>query len=211
MFGLTIFSLFIGCCWLALPLMCQIIIDKVISQNSIDTLGYLATSLILTFLIASGCEIILESLITSNLNSSKKKLENRQIFTKLPRVIVLLVISAVYSPNITILLFLYLTITIFVFYQQLCKTKTKSFTINDIRQTSLSYSLPLHYYHCAVIFPSTILVCLGAYLVLDGKLTLGQLIALNIIALQIMSLCLSLIINLAKLRGNSPININLKI
>jgi ABC-type bacteriocin/lantibiotic exporter with double-glycine peptidase domain len=88
--------------WLSIPLVIQVIIDKVIVQNSPDTLQVLGVFLIVMTLIASAWEVGLAALTAAIIRNGLA----RDIFLKLavtlPKILAMLVFMAIYSPQLAL-------------------------------------------------------------------------------------------------------------
>jgi len=161
--------------WLGIPLLLQVMIDKVFSQNSPDTLGILGLALLVVTLLASGLEICLSQTIAVLVRSRKASSESfLRLVVVLPRALSAASIITVYSRHIAL--------TTAVLTAVACGS---CFFLNRINVVSKfrSYPLPLNFR-----LPLTLIVLVvlwqAASLVLSGQLTLGQWMALGIFCLQ---------------------------
>lgn len=169
--------------WLSIPFTFQVIIDKVIVQNSPDTLKILGIFLLCSTLFASAFEIGVAALTTVFIRG---RLVSREIFLKLasalPKVLLFLVIMILYNYQMAATSII-LTIIACVFYYFVTKRRIVSQKISEL--LPLTFRLPLT---LIVLF----VLWYGTFMVLDGEITLGQWIAIAIFNLQFAASVLSL-------------------
>ncbi|HAC64491.1 MAG TPA: hypothetical protein DCF68_13370 [Cyanothece sp. UBA12306] len=163
--------------WLLIPLLIQVIIDKVIVQNSPDTLSVLGLFLLISSLITSGVEIGLATLTTILIRSALVSEFFLRIANTLPKVLAIVVVMFVYYPLMAGASIILTALAGGTYY--LLNRKDSS-----SQPLPLSFRLPL-----TLIF--IFVVWYGSSLVLEGDLSLGQLIALSIFNIQFVSLVLS--------------------
>lgn len=204
-------------CWLAIPLMLQVIIDKVISQNSIDTLGYLCFFTLAIIIIGSvseyGSFIIFKSLTNRRKNNSKKSSINIKQGTELVKILFLFWIIFLYSPILASVSIIIVLIESTLLVYRLTKKRINNYpqNSNDIKNESYN-TFPFYYYIMFAIYLILFVISfsLGSFLVLDGKLTLGQLIAFHLINLQLVLLSLNFTINLTRSNSSRSNSSNVK-
>ena len=184
---------------LSLALIIQTIIDKVIVQNSPDNLRFLIFFLIIITLVSFVAEIITKfrlNLIANNANKRKKiDIEQCNKIVKIGLIIFpflypfpLMSVSII-AMSIFAIWFIYVGIT---WYESILKDKNA-----DLVDSNILYQSYLSiYYRFPIYFMTIMIFGLGTYLVLNRKLTLGQLISLYIISLELLILSITLVINL---------------
>ncbi len=169
--------------WLSIPLILQVIIDKVIVQNSPDSLNTLGGLLLSLTLIASAFEIGVAALTTVLIRG---RLVSREIFLKLasalPKVLLFLVIMIHYNYQMAATSIILTTVAC-VFYDFLTKRRISSQKISE--PLPLTFRLPLT---LIVLF----VLWYGTFMVLDGVISLGQWLAIAIFNLQFAASVLSL-------------------
>jgi ABC-type bacteriocin/lantibiotic exporter with double-glycine peptidase domain len=168
--------------WLSIPLILQVIIDKVIVQNSPESLNTLGGFLLLLTLIASVFEIGIASLTAVLLQGRLASNKFLQLASELPKVLVFFVIMMYYSPQIAVTSIIMTTIAC-VFYYFLKKSRIRAEQISE--PLPLSFRLPLTIIVLFVLWHAT-------FMVLDGEITLGQWLAIGIFNLQFVASALSL-------------------
>jgi len=168
--------------WLSIPLVIQVIIDKVIVQNSPDALNVLGLFLIVMTLIASASEIGLAALTAAIIRNCLA----RDIFLKLavtlPKILAMLVVMAIYSPQLA---FASTGLTALACGTYYLLKRGRLVAESSSEPLPLSFRLPLT---LIVLF----LFWYGASLVLALQLSLGQLIAFSIFNIQFVAFLLSL-------------------
>jgi len=167
--------------WLSIPLVIQVIIDKVIVQNSPEILNLLGVFLIVTTLIASASEIGLAALTAAIVGNGLARNLFLKVAVTLPKVLAMLLLMAIYSPQLA---FASTGLTALA-----CRTYYLLKRIRLVAECSseplpLSFRLPLT---LIVLF----LFWYGASLVLAVQLSLGQLIAFIILSIQFVAFLLS--------------------
>ena len=168
--------------WLSIPLLLQVIVDKVLLQHSPDTLSIVCMALLVTTLIASGLEIGLNGIIATLVRSHMASKESvLKLAAVLPRALLIISVMTNYSPQIAV--------TAAVLTATACGS---CFILNRINVSSKSriYPLPLSFR-----LPLTLIVLVvlwqGASLVLSDQLSLGQWISIGILSLQFAACLLS--------------------
>ena len=170
--------------WLSIPLIIQVIIDKVIVQNSPEELSILSLYLLILSLLASALEIAISTFTTTFI---RKGLVNESfvgIVTTLPPVVVMGIVMNVYSPMLAggcLILNLFFCGT----YYFLFRGQSRSNNLLS-KPLPLSFRLPLTLIFIFVVWS-------GSQLVLKQELSLGQLIAFNIFSIYLSSSMLNLI------------------
>jgi ABC-type bacteriocin/lantibiotic exporter with double-glycine peptidase domain len=188
--GIFVISFFGTLFWLSIPLILQVIIDKVIVQNSPDSLNDLGIALLMLTLIASAFEIGLAAFTAALIRSH---LVSREIFLQLaatlPKVSIFLVVMVYYSPQLAVASTVLTAIACGAYF--FLKRSRIGAELNS-NPLPLSFRLPLT---LIVLF----ILWYGTSLILDGQLTLGQWTAIGIFNLQFVASLLSL--TAAAIRG----------
>ena len=153
----------------------QVIIDKVILQNSMSSLALLLIPLIISLIIASIGEyisnLILKSLTTQNRKNSKKRLINVRQVSNLVRIVLLLsFVGGWFAPELAVESIIISLIISIIVYLLLAKKKTNSSTTNDDKNNAISNILLLFYYLIFII-AFVIPFGIGSFLIINGKLT----------------------------------------
>lgn len=174
--------------WLSIPLMIQVIIDKVIVQNSPDTLQVLGIALIVMTLIASALEVGSAALTAFFIRNGLAKDIFLKLAATLPKILAMLAVMAIYSPQLA-LASTVLTALACGTYYLLKRGRLAAESSSEL--LPLSFRLPLT---LIVVF----VLWYGTSFVVNGQLTLGQLIALSIFNIQFVSSLLSLVATATK-------------
>ncbi len=168
--------------WLSIPLLLQLIVDKVLIQNSTDTLSVLGIALLVSTLIASAVEVGLNSLIAVLARSQMASRETLlQLAAVLPRALVIISVIMIYNLQIGAATTVLTAIACGSYYF-LNKTIDSSNPGN--------YPLPLSFRLPLTLIPLVILWH-GVSLVLSDELSLGQWIAIGLLSLQFAACLLS--------------------
>lgn len=182
-FNLVVIS--VGLCstffWVSIPLILLAMIDRVIAQNSPDSLYFFGVTLLILTIFASASEIGLASLTAYFIRS---RLVSRNIFLQLSatKALVFLVIMAFYSLLLAGASTVLTAIACGAYY---LTKKSRVGSEPSSHHLPLSFRLPLT---LIVLF----ILWYGLYLVLDGSLTFGQWRAMGIFNLQFVASLLSL-------------------
>lgn len=186
LFGLPVFrlSLLGALFWLSIPLLLQVIVDKVLLRNSADTLNILGIALLLTTLLASVLEIGLKSLIHLFVRSQVALRETLlNLAAALPRVILLASVLLIYSLHVAVVAIVLTAIACGAYY---IINKIRPSGSSGVSPLPLSFRLPLTLIVLFVLWS-------GASLVLSGQFTLGQWLAIGIMSLEFAACLLSLV------------------
>ncbi len=168
--------------WLSIPLLLQVVIDKVLLQNSPDTLGIVYTALLVTTLMASGLEIGLNGIIATLVRSHMTLKESYlQLAAVLPKVLLTISLLTSYSPQSAIVA---AVLTGIACGSCLLLNRTNISSKSRFYPLPLSFRLPLTLVVLAVLWH-------GASLVLSGQLSLGQWVCIGILSLQFAACLLS--------------------
>lgn len=182
LFAISSVSLFSTFFWLAIPMILQVIVDKVIGQHSQDALAVLGLALLVCSLFASGSEVgigVFTQLLTRGELINRKKIV--QFAAVLPRVLVIGAVLIIYSPQLAIAA---IFVTAVACGASVLVTKFGSSKTSFPQPLPLSFRLPLT---LIVLF----VLWYGAFQVLAGQLLLGQWLAVGILSLQFAATLLS--------------------
>ena len=171
--------------WLSIPLLLQVIVDKVLLQNSPDTLNILCIALLVSSLMANGLDIWLNGIIATLVRNHRASRESfLHLATVLPRALLILLVMTIYNPQIAVVAAV-LTAIACGSYFLLNRLNIRSKPIIDpLDLLPLSFRIP-------VILVVLLVLWQGASLVLSGQLTIGQWISIAILNLQLATCLLS--------------------
>ncbi len=178
---LVLFSSFIGCLWLCLPFFIQVIIDKVLIQQSSSNLEIIGVILAVVVILAGIFEFVLASLTS---NASRYQSASKTIismFMNLPRIFLSLFAFSLYNPMLVVVVVV--LSSMFNIFVYLFLLRWQSHGVISKRRTIQEYNLFL-YLPLGLVIP--MVFWYGCTFVLKNELSLGQLMAFTIIEVQFM-------------------------
>jgi hypothetical protein len=168
-------SLFGTLFWLAIPTTLQVIVDKVIGQNSPGALSVLGVYMLVCVILASASEVLIgvfvQSLDRGELTNRRRLL---QVAAVLPRALAIAVVLYLYNSGVTI--------ATVVLTAMSCGANVLGAKLGYLKR-SFRHPLPI-----SLWLPLTLVVVFvlwyGAFQVLAGQLLLGQWVAVGVLSLQ---------------------------
>lgn len=182
--------------WLAIPLIVQVIIDKVIAQTSADSLSVLGVFLIMTTLFASASEVGLSILSRYCSRAGFAEGILLSLAFAVPRILISLVLMSVYNVQ---LLFASIVLTSIAGGTYYLLKKPRLLVESSSDPLPLSFRLPLTLITLFIFW-------YGSFLVIKNLLSLGQLVAFSIITIQVVALVLGRIAAIMPLLSNGTKN-----
>ncbi|MDJ0703091.1 MAG: hypothetical protein QNJ46_07425 [Leptolyngbyaceae cyanobacterium MO_188.B28] len=174
---IIVINVAIGLIWTFPIVPTQVVIVRAIFQNSLDTLyimgAFAAASILLIILCEMGLVALVNFLARDMFSSKRMPLA---LSVEIPRILTILIIMVFYSLSSAAIAFVLASITGSINYA-ISRRQWDGISPQEIQESL--FSISTYYSRLSIGFAVLIIFFFGSFLVLDGSLTVGQLIALT--------------------------------